>query len=100
MRRWCDQPIEEYVSGVEYGSEELSATDKLNEYVMTSLRCVEGLSLARVERDFGEKERARLEREASSEQLKSLLIKDGDTLKIAPEKMLLSDLVIEALIAL
>ena len=100
VRRWCDQPIEEYIGGVEYGSEKLSTTDKLNEYVMTSLRCAEGLSLAKVERDFGTRERERLEREASSEGLRSLLINDNENLRIAPEKMLLSDMVIEALMVL
>ena len=100
MRRWCDQPIEEYIGGVEYGSEELTATDKLNEYVMTSLRCAEGLSLSRVERDFGAKERERFEREAMGEELRSLVVIEGDMLRIPAEKMLLSDLVIEALMTL
>ena len=99
VRRWCDQPIEEYIGGVEYGSEELSQTNKLNEYVMTSLRCAEGLSLAKVERDFGAKERARLEREASADGLRSLLINDNGYLRIEPENMLLSDFAIEALMA-
>ena len=100
VRRWCDQPIEEYVDGVEYGSEELTATDKLNEYVMTSLRCAEGLSLAKVERDFGIAERKRLMQEASSEGLRSLVVLDDDALRIPPENMLLSDLVIETLMVL
>lgn len=99
-RRWCDQPIEEYIGGVEYGSEVLSERDKLNEYVMTSLRCVEGLSLSKVERDFGENERERLVRDAMGEELQSLVVIEGDTLKIPSEKMLLSDLVIEALMVL
>ena len=97
VRRWCEQPIEEYIGGVEYGSEELSVTDRVNEYVMTSLRCAEGLSLEKVERDFGVAERERLSREASVEAIASLLINDDDTLRIAPEKMLLSDLIITAL---
>lgn len=100
VRRWCDQSIEEYIGGVEYGSEILTRTNKLNEYVMTSLRCAEGLSLAKVEHDFGSKERERLEREAGSPHLSSLLINDNEMLRIAPENMLLSDLVIEALIEL
>ena len=100
MRRWCDQPIEEYVEGAEYGSETLSERDKLNEYVMTSLRCSEGLSLAKVAENFGAEEHERLEREASKEGVASLLIREGEILRIAPENMLLSDLVIEALIEL
>ena len=100
VRRWCSQPVEEYIGGVEYGSEELSKTDKLNELVMTSLRCAEGLSLAEVEQEFGAEERKRLEREASREGVSSLLLNDNGTLRIEPENMLLSDFVIEALIEL
>ena len=100
VRRWCEQPIEEYIGGATYDMEELTTTDKLNEYVMTSLRCIEGLSLTKLERDFGAKERERVEREALSEQLRNLLIKDNDSLKIPPEKMLLSDFVIESLMVL
>ena len=100
VRRWCEQPIEGYVNGVEYGSERLSQCEKLNEYLMTSLRCVEGLSLSKVERDFGVRERERVEEESLKESLKHLLIKEGDTLRIAPENMLLSDFVIESMMAL
>jgi oxygen-independent coproporphyrinogen-3 oxidase len=100
VRRWCEQTIEEYIGGVEYGSERLSQRDKLNEYVMTSLRCVEGLSLAKVECDFGAEERARLEHEASKEGVGSLLVRENEMLRIEPENMLLSDLVIETLIEL
>lgn len=100
MRRWCDQGIEGYIIGIEYGSEVLSLRDKLNEYVMTSLRCAEGLSLARVERDFGTAERKRLEREAAKMRMAEMLISEDGRLRIAPEKMLLSDLVIERLIEL
>ena len=99
-RRWCDQPIERYIENIEYGSENLSVTDKLNELVMTSLRCVEGLSLAKVERDFGIEERKRLESEASTDRLRTLLINDNGNLRITPENMLLSDFVIEALITI
>lgn len=100
VRRWCEQPIEEYVREVSYGLEELSQRDKLNEYVMTSLRCVEGLSLGKVEREFGKVERERLEREAIKNGIAELLINDGENIRIAPENMLLSDMVIEAMIEL
>jgi oxygen-independent coproporphyrinogen-3 oxidase len=96
-RRWCEQSVEEYIGGVEYGSERLSERDKLNEYVMTSLRCAEGLSLTKVEQEFGARERERLVQEASKEGLRGLLINDNEMLRIAPENMLLSDLVIESL---
>jgi hypothetical protein len=53
-----------------------------------------------MERDFGIAERERLDREVSGEELRSLVVIEGDMLKIPSEKMLLSDLVIEALIEL
>lgn len=97
VRRWCEQPIEEYIGGVEYGSEELAKLDKFNEYVMTSLRCAEGISLGKVERDFGIEKREMLEREAVKAGVAELVVRDGDGLRILPEKMLLSDLVISSL---
>lgn len=100
VRRWCEQGVEEYVEGVEYASEELSKRDRLNEYVMTSLRCAEGFSLAKVERDYGWEERARLEREIAKNSLDGVVVREGDMVRIPPEKMLLSDMVITALIEL
>ncbi len=98
VRRWCEQPIEEYVKGVEYDSEILTERDRLNEYVMTSLRCAEGLSLDRIEAEFGIEERQKIEREAARKGVAELLISDKGCLSIPSEKMLLSDMVITALI--
>ena len=100
VRRWCEQGVEDYTKGVEYGSEVLSERDKFNEYIMTSLRCMEGISLDKIEQDFGINERKRLEHEAIKTGIAELLINDNGNLRIAPENMLLSDLVIEALIEL
>ena len=97
MRRWCEQRVEEYVDGVCYESELLTKADRFNEYVMTSLRCAEGLSLARVASEFGEQMCQYIEQEASRRGVAELLVRDGDNLRIEPEKMLLSDMVIEAL---
>ena len=97
MRRWCEQRVEEYVDGVRYESELLSDTDRFNEYVMTSLRCAEGLSLTSIESEFGKEARQHIEYEASQKGIAELLVREGENLRIAPEKMLLSDLVIEAL---
>uniref|UniRef100_UPI00405701A6 radical SAM family heme chaperone HemW n=1 Tax=Alistipes sp. TaxID=1872444 RepID=UPI00405701A6 len=100
VRRWCEQSIEEYIINIEYISEVLSLRDKLNEYVMTSLRCAEGLSLDKVECDFGATERKRLECEAAKIEGMGMFIKENNRLRIAPERMLLSDLVIERLMVL
>ena len=98
VRRWCEQPIEEYIQGVEYGSEELAERDRLNEYVMTSLRCAEGLSLERVEREFCADARRKIEQEATRKGVAEIVKNDKNRLSIPPEKMLLSDLVIASLI--
>ena len=98
VRRWCEQPIEAYAQGVEYGLEELTERDKLNEYVMTSLRCAEGLSLDRVEAEFGLAERERIEREAARKGVAELFVRENGSLRIEPERMLLSDMAIAALI--
>ena len=100
VRRWCEQPIEDYVKGVEYGSEILSERNKMNEYIMTSLRCIEGISLDKVEQYFGTKEREKLEYKAIKTEIAKLLINDNGNLRIAPENMLLSDMIIEALMEL
>ena len=100
MRRWCEQRVEEYVDGVVYGSEVLTDADRFNEYVMTSLRCAEGISLGKVEQDFGSMKRERLEYKATQTEIAELLIRDNGNLRIAPENMLLSDMVIEALMEL
>ena len=100
MRRWCEQPIEEYIQAIEYGSEVLSQRDKFNEYVMTSLRCIEGISLNKIEQEFGATERKKLEHKAIKPGIAELLINEKGYLRIAAEKMLLSDMVIEALIEL
>ena len=100
MRRWCEQRVEEYVDGVVYDSEVLTDADRFNEYVMTSLRCAEGISLDKVEQDFGSMKRERLEYKATQTEIAELLIRDNGNLRIAPENMLLSDMIIEALMEL
>ncbi len=100
VRRWCEQPIERYIDGVEYGSEQLTETDRLNEYIMTSLRCAEGFSLDDFEAKFGKLNREHLEHEISKNSELELLVRDGDRVRIEAEKMLVSDMIIESLMVL
>lgn len=97
VRRWCDQRVEEYVNGVEYGSERLSEQDCYNEYIMVSLRRVEGLSLDVVESRFGKQARQRVEQSAQPFLDVGWLKRDGVWLKIPSEKFLTSDSVISTL---
>lgn len=101
VRRWCEQSVEEYAEGVEYGSERLSRRDMVNECVMTSLRRIEGLSMDSVARRFGAEEAARIERGAEDFLESGMLVRRGDgvrrTYAIPPERFLVSDAVISAL---
>ena len=97
VRRWCEQPIEKYVDGVEYGLETLSEVDKLNEFLMTSLRCAGGFSFDEFEAKFGYLRRKKLEQEVLKSHKSTLLINDGTRVRIPTERMLISDLVIASL---
>lgn len=101
VRRWCEQSVEEYVAKVEYGKEHLSANDRLNECVMTSLRRAEGLSLNKIEQLGGADARSRIEHLADEALRSGNLVRnevEGDVLlRIPPEKFLISDAVISTL---
>lgn len=98
VRLWCEQAADEYAAGIVYGEERLTARDRLNEYVMTSLRRIEGLSLRYVASEFGDAEAARIEAAAREFIGSGLLVRTtgggDDRLMMPPEKFLLSDTVI------
>jgi len=57
-RRWNVANNSLYIQSLEkntipFEEEELTATQRLNEYIMTSLRTIEGMSLRKIENDFG-----------------------------------------------
>ena len=99
-RTWCTSSAKEYAEGVvEYESEELSAVDHLNEYVMTSLRRVEGINLGYISLHFGAEHAERIMR-AAAEWIRSGVVRhETDCLAIMPEKFLVSDAVIESFFA-
>ena len=102
VRRWCEQSAEEYADGVVYGQEVLSERDHLNEYLMTSLRCAEGIAPAYIAEQWGKVEAERVERAAQEFIDAGTLVRrqedDGEKrLAIPPEKFLVSDAVISAL---
>ena len=97
MRRWCDQRIEEYIKGVAYGTETLSDRDAYNEYIMTSLRCAEGISLDFIEERFGSQMRAKTEQAAVQFTASGWLEAKSGRLKIPAERFLISDAVISTL---
>ena len=96
VRRWCEQSAAKYAEQREYGEELLTPTDRYNEMIMTSLRRAEGISLADVAEHFGTERAAKLEAECRKFEGSAVEMKDGK-ICIPPEKMLVSDMVIEAL---
>ncbi|MAU26338.1 MAG: coproporphyrinogen III oxidase [Muricauda sp.] len=84
-RGWNIRNNHKYIEALEMGKltieyETLSTTDRYNEYVMTGLRTIWGVSLKKVENDFGQNYRQYLEQQAQKYVGKHLLFLDGDIL--------------------
>ena len=71
--------------------EVLSATDKYNEYVMTGLRTIWGVSLVRISTEFGPKYKEYALMQAYKFLEEHLLFVDGDILKTTKKGMFLAD---------
>ena len=96
-RTWCISSAKEYADGViRFESEELTALDHMNEYVMISLRRVEGIDLSYIERCFGAQHKERIMAAAREWIEAGIVVVEGDMLAIRPERFLVSDAVIEA----
>ena len=93
-RRWCDQDVKEYCKAVEYGSETLSAIDRLNEYIMVSLRRVEGIDLETISSHWSREDAERIERAAEPFLESGWLVKDGAKIAVPADHFLVSDTII------
>ena len=85
-----------YIKALESGQlpaerEELSLTDRYNEYVMTRLRTKWGILLTEVQEKFGEDYKTYLLREARSFLNNGLMEQEGDSLLISSKGKFLSD---------
>ena len=99
-RTWCTSTAKEYAEGVvRYESEELTELDHLNEYVMTSLRRVEGINLAYIEERFGTKHAERIAHAAKEWMEAGVVQREGERLAVRAERFLVSDAVIESFFA-
>ncbi len=98
VRRWGRESIDEWlVKGSRYESEVLTRENRINEMIMTSLRCVEGLDLHKFELLFGENELLRVENDAKMSIAEGNLLLGNNRLRIPSERFLRSDIVIESL---
>ncbi|NJB71058.1 oxygen-independent coproporphyrinogen-3 oxidase [Saonia flava] len=71
--------------------EKLSIADQYNEYVMTGLRTIWGVSLPKIELDFGKEYRQYLVKEAQRHIVGQLLYIDNDTLLVTKKGKFLTD---------
>lgn len=97
VRRWSQQPVAEYAIRRRYEQEQLSEIDRLNEYVMTGLRCVEGIDLDYVCERFGKAHSERIRRSVEPWINSGDVIADGARIAVEAERFLISDAVIESL---
>jgi oxygen-independent coproporphyrinogen-3 oxidase len=85
-----------YLKSIEKGelpseAEELTMADRYNEYVMTGLRTIWGVSLARVENEMGSSYRQHLETEAAKFIVQGLLVTEKGVLKTTRSGKFLTD---------
>lgn len=95
-RCWNVSNLNEYVSSVKLGNvssqyEQLTASDQLNEYIMTSLRTSWGCDLKQVGELYGQGTRAKLLREAEMYINEGKIIEKANFLIVAPDWRLFTD---------
>ncbi|MDX1365827.1 MAG: radical SAM family heme chaperone HemW [Arenibacter latericius] len=72
-------------------TEVLSKTDRYNEYIMTGLRTIWGVSLDRIKADFGQEFHAYLLKQVEQKIKEELLVVKNNHLLVAPKGKFLSD---------
>ena len=95
-RGWNINNNPKYLKAINNGqlpmeTETLSTTDKYNEYVMTGLRTIWGVSLSKIASEYGQKYREYMMLQAEKHITKHLLYIDGDILLTTKKGRFLSD---------
>ncbi|MFT3845664.1 MAG: radical SAM family heme chaperone HemW [Lacibacter sp.] len=95
-RQWNVSNNQQYIQSLQQNNipiekEELTSTQKLNEYIMTSLRLMEGCDLNKVKEAFGNEQADQLKKEALSFILKDWLKEESDHLILTREGKLFAD---------
>lgn len=96
QRSWNINNNSKYIKSLQQNEipnevEILSTTDRYNEYVMTGLRTIWGVSIKKVETDFGKNYKDYLLKQAETFIADHLLFLDGDTLVVTKKGKFLSD---------
>lgn len=96
-RHWNVSSVDRYIAGEPAEAEILSEHDRFNEYVMTRLRTCEGIDLEDATARFGAERIARLRHDAEGWIRAGALRIGAGRMAVPPERMLVSDAVIEEL---
>ncbi|PPK96753.1 oxygen-independent coproporphyrinogen-3 oxidase [Nonlabens xylanidelens] len=101
-RGWNINNNVKYLKAIQAGElpmeiEELTVVDRYNEYIMTGLRTIYGVSLHKIETDFGPNFKEYLLKQAAEYLKDHLLYIDGDTLLVTRKGKFLSDGIASAL---
>ena len=95
-RQWNIANNSLYISSLQNGVasfelESLSPVQRINEYIMTSLRTTEGLDLEFVTREFGEKAVANIENHLPKHRANESLFKEGNSIRLTRKGKLFAD---------
>ena len=97
VRHWSQQTVGEYCAKREYEVDVLTQRDRLNEYVMTSLRCAEGIDMGYLASRFGEVNLQKIVDGAGKWLLSGDILLEDNRLRIPVDRFLISDAIIESL---
>ncbi|WP_068701532.1 radical SAM family heme chaperone HemW [Paludibacter jiangxiensis] len=95
-RQWNIANTLQYITGIEQGTphfekEVLSETDKYNEMIMISLRTTNGISLERVEKEFGTNTKKELIKQSARFIDAGIMLLEKNRLHLSSEGLFLSD---------
>lgn len=95
-RQWNIANNQQYIVSIQQGQipfekEELSATDQLNEYLMISLRTMEGVDLGVIEEKWGAKEKERLLTSIRPSVQHGTIRQQNNRIQLTDEGLLLAD---------
>jgi oxygen-independent coproporphyrinogen III oxidase len=95
-RRWNIANNNLYIKGINENSsnrekEILTSTQRLNEFIMISLRTKEGMDLARIEKEFGLKEKDRIKGQIEKNRVNNLIHINNSFIQLTDEGMLRAD---------
>jgi len=102
-RQWNISNLNEYILEISKGNipfeiENLTTTDRYNDYIVTSLRTMWGINLRTIEKEYGKLYFEFILKEIKPFIKSNLLIENNDTYNLSDEGKFLSDQIVRALI--